>query len=190
MIYYDSLENYQSEGRPACVTIGKFDGLHLGHQRLIDCVKAYERQGCVSIMLCLNMKADAISGREYPQPIYSAEERIKLLESRGPQVLIDYDFTWESAQLEAKTFLEDCLVGRLGAKYIVVGDDFCFGKDRRGNIDYLKSEEQRLGYSTIVCTKVESEGRVVSSSCIRKFIREGDTDLAAKMLNRGYFEAN
>ncbi len=171
----------------SCVTIGKFDGLHLGHQVLLDELKEYESRGLTSIMLTIDFVEKDFPDRKNSNQIYSESERVMMLEKNGPQVMIAYPFTRETMQTDPEVFLKEVLIEKLGAKVIVTGDDFCFGKDRKGNSDFLKAMQEKYDYKAVICDRFKVGEDIVSSSLIREKLKDGDLVTAEKYLNQEYF---
>ena len=185
MIYLRNTTDFKFNN--TCVTIGKFDGLHLGHQLLIDTIRACEKEGLTSVMLSLDILPGTFDGNVPQQRIYTEAERVEMLEKKGPQIMISYPFTRETLSTEAEVFLKEVLIDRLGAKVIVMGDDFCFGKNRLGDAGFLTARAELYGYRTVVCPRIMYKGEVVSSTLIRARLAEGDRAGAAELLNPGYF---
>ncbi len=128
------------------VALGKFDGLHRGHQRLFEELKAYkEKWGYQTVVFTFDFHPSGLfSGK--PQPlIYTGDERRKIVETMGIDVLIEYPFTQETAHMQPEEFVRDVLVGRLDAKAIVVGDDFHFGYQRCGDVKFMKARSKEYG---------------------------------------------
>ncbi len=157
------------------VTIGKFDGLHIGHKALIKELIRYKQKGAKTVVLRLDIPSDE-------QSLRSEEERIGILRDLGVDIYIRLSFTDELARMSADRFISDILVERLGACAVVVGEDFRFGYGRTGNIDTLINAGRESGFVTDVVDKLRIEGRIVSSSCIREFLKKGENDKAGKML--------
>lgn len=189
MIFISGTKDIYMEN--TAVAIGKFDGLHLGHQSLIQKVNSYKNGGMTSVILTFNYNpASMLSGKE-PELIYTAEERRILARRMGVDVLIEYPFTEETAHMEAVDFIRDVLVQKLGARHIAVGEDFRFGNERRGNTDLLMGMSLPLGYSAHICPKVRtwlpSEGEVeISSTLIRQAVAKGDMETAHQLLGTPY----
>jgi riboflavin kinase/FMN adenylyltransferase len=168
------------------VTLGKFDGLHLGHQLLLDQVKAYKNQGYTTVMFSfLYHPCNLFSEKEF-ELIYTEEEKKTKLKKSGLDVLISYPFTQETRSIEPEAFIKDILVDRLDAKAIVVGSDFHFGYERRGDVRLLKKFEKTYGYKVIVCEKKKSSEGIISSSLIRNELKEGNIEAANAMLGQPY----
>lgn len=185
MIYIHNTKDFHFEN--TVVTIGKFDGLHLGHQMLFSEMKKYTQMGLKSVVLSFDFSPLEILRGQKVAPIYSEEEKIKLLEANGPDVYIEYPFNAETAGTEAIDFLKDVLIGKLGARVIVAGDDFAFGKDRKGDAQFLRTYAPEYGYEAVICPKLMIGEEAVSSTAIRGKIERGDRAGADLMLNRSYF---
>lgn len=168
------------------VTLGKFDGMHLGHQQLIDLVISYKKQGLTAVMFSFLMHpGNLFSDKEF-ELIYTEEEKLAKLSHTGIDVLISYPFTEETRSMEPEGFIKDILIGKLEAKVIVVGEDFRFGNQRKGDVAFLKKYEEQYGYKVIACVKKKWKNEVISSSSIRKAIKDGDMESANAMLGKPF----
>lgn len=172
--------------RNTVVTLGKFDGIHIGHQDLIDQVILYKKQGYKGVMFTFSYHPSNLVSKEEIKLIYTEEEKIEKVKSRGIDVLVSYPFTKETMSIEGEDFIKKVLIERLDAKYIVVGEDFRFGYKRRGDISLLKELEDKFGYKTIVCEKKKWNNQVVSSSRIRSKLSEGKLRQVNSMLGHPY----
>lgn len=184
MEFISGTKNFKLE--KTCVTLGKFDGIHLGHMRLLNELKRFEAQGFKSVMFTFDLyPCDLFSGGE-AYMIYTHNEKRRLLENIGPQVLLSYPFTAETADMLPETFVREVLIGQLDARAVVVGSDFCFGRGRSGNIELLQRLSGKYGYELVVCDKVRQNGKIVSSTLIREVISEGRMEYAGELLGRPY----
>ena len=157
------------------VTIGKFDALHIGHRALVERMVPFKSRGLKSVVLRLDIR----SGEK---PLRTETERIGLLEALGADIYIRHDFTERDARMSAGDFIKNVIVGKLGAKAVVVGEDFRFGYERRGDADMLIREGARYGFETVVVGKVSFMGDEVSSSRIRRALSAGRTEEASAMM--------
>jgi riboflavin kinase/FMN adenylyltransferase len=173
--------------RNSAVTLGKFDGIHLGHQLLLDKVISFKQQGYLAIMFSfLYHPGNLFSDKEF-EMIYSEDEKVAKLRQMDMDVLISYPFTEATRSIEPEDFIKDILVGQMDAKVIVVGNDFRFGRNRRGDIELLKQYENVYGYQLIACEKRTWKDEIISSSSIRNKIKEGNIKDANEMLGQPYF---
>ncbi len=170
----------------SCITLGKFDGLHRGHQLLFSYLYKYEKQGYTSVMFTFDYHPGNLFSDREIDLIYTEEEKKALLTEQGPQVLISYPFTKESASMEPEEFIRKVLIEQLDAKIIVVGDDYHFGRKRRGDIAMLREFSKDYGYELIVCEKLKFEGQEISSTRIRRELSLGHMEQVNDMLGHPY----
>ena len=169
------------------VALGKFEGIHRGHQLLMDEVKKQELHGLQSVVFTFDRptRSSLTCDTKYKQ-IYTKEERKTILEKRGINILIEHPFTKEFAALTPERFIREVLVEKVGAKVIVVGTDFHFGKNRSGSILDLEKLEEECGYHLIVVEKLQLDGKDISSTRIRASLEKGDMEEASALLGRNY----
>lgn len=171
----------------SAVTLGKFDGLHLGHQLLLDKVISYKEQGLTAVMFTFHLHpGNLFSNREF-ELIYTEEEKVTKLSRTKMDVLVSYPFTEETKNIEPEDFIKEILVKKLGAKVIVVGDDFRFGHNRRGDAKLLKALSQTYGYEVVDCERRKWKDRIISSSEIRQELGQGNMEAVNAMLGQPYF---
>jgi riboflavin kinase / FMN adenylyltransferase len=175
----------------AVITIGNFDGVHIGHQALFHEVieKADAMDGTSIVMTFEPHPVRVLKQNGHPPLITLYEQKVELIESSGIDVLICVPFTLEFAAIPAKKFVEDILLTRIGMKAIVVGKDYTFGKDRKGDIKLLQTYANTLGFEVIVAdwilTLNKSPDRI-SSTRTRELVMAGKVDEAQKLLGRYY----
>lgn len=164
------------------ITIGKFDGVHRGHRRLLEGVLAEKKQG---------YRACVISIHANPEPqrsvIYTRAEKQSLCKTLGVDVLAEYTLDAELRALAPEQFVAEVLCRRFNGKVIVVGEDFRFGKNRSGDITLLQCMEKRYGYRTVCVPEVEEDGMRISSTRIRTLLKEGAVEEAGRLLGQPYF---
>ncbi len=163
------------------VTVGKFDGFHLGHRKLLEAVLREKENGYASCVISFSTEVDTERS-----VIYTKEEQRKLCEALGVEVLAEYPLGETIREMSGEQFVAEVLCGRLQAKVIVAGEDFRFGKDRSGEITLLKALEGKYGYRTVCVPKVEEEQVRISSTEIRKLLAEGKVKEANRLLGRPY----
>lgn len=168
------------------VSLGKFDGLHRGHQLLVHYVLEQKRAGYRAVMFTFLYHPGTLFSDKEIELIYTEEEKKYLLEQYNMDVLISYPFTEETAGMEPEAFIKEVLIEKLDARKIVVGSDYCFGHNRKGNVALLKDMSKVYGYELAVFDKLEVDGQVVSSSYIRSLISNGDIRKANELLGRPY----
>lgn len=175
MQYITEIESYQSK-KKSVVTLGKFDGLHRGHQKLVEKVQEYTSDELVSIVCSFDMGKDVL---------LTETEKQRQLETKA-DVLIAVPFTEALREMEAEVFIEEVLVKRFHAAYIVVGTDFCFGHKKRGNVQMLEQYADRYGYHLDVIEKEEYDGQEISSTRIRAALEAGEVAYANQLLGYLY----
>lgn len=170
------------------VTIGTFDGVHLGHRALIArAVNEASDRGAASAVLSWDRHpAATLRPDKMPALLCSPERKVELLSERGQDILAVLPFDHDLSQWPAERFVEDVLVRGLGARAVVVGENWRFGKGAAGNVELLTEMGTTLGFEVIGMKLEESGGEPVSSSRIRKLIAEGDLDGAAILLGRRF----
>lgn len=187
----NSIESITKPFKNAVVTIGNFDGVHIGHQSLFHGVmgKADSING-TSVAITFNPHPVKILRKNGHLPLITIhEQKIELIEKTGLDVLICIPFTPELAQLPALEFVRDLLVKRIGMKAIVVGNDYAFGKNREGNTEFLKSCSKEYGFEVIVADWISVSNTLsgrISSTEIRKLVADGKVTEAQKLLGRYY----
>ena len=187
----DRLENISQPFKNAVITIGNFDGVHIGHQALFHEVieKAVAIDGTSIAMTFEPHPLRVLQKNSLPPLITVYEQKNELIERTGIDVLICIPFTREFASLSAAAFIKDLLVAKIGMRAIVVGKDYTFGRNREGNLSVLKSYASELGYEVIVAEWIKAEREVadrISSTKIRELIMAGEVEPARKMLGRHY----
>lgn len=170
------------------IALGKFEGLHRGHQLLLDEIQKQKNKGLKSAVFTFDMPPkSALSGDRGYEQIYTKEERKQILARRGIDILIEHPFTKEFSSLCPEDFIRKVLVEKAGAKAVVVGTDFRFGKKRSGGIEHLQALSKELGYELIVLHKLTDEEGDISSTRIRELIASGDMEKAEELLGRPCF---
>ncbi len=177
-----------SEDRFTAVTLGNFDGIHLGHQMLISTVKKYsERYKLASVVFSFYPHPMSLfKGDDIFYTILSSNEKKMVVEELDVDILVQYPFTREFAEMKAEDFAE-LLFNQVKCKVLVVGEDYCFGKNRTGNYDLLCKLGAQRGVEVIKISSVNDDGRRVSSTRIRKCIREHRIKEVNRLLNKPYF---
>ena len=168
------------------VTMGKFDGLHLGHRQLIELTVSYKEQGLTAVMFTFNLHPNNLFSEKEFDLIYTEEEKRVKLQEMGMDIMISYPFTEETRNMEPEDFIREVIINTLDAKVLIVGEDFCFGKNRKGNVELLRQYEQKGFFQVIACEKKKYKGEIISSSAIRRLLNKGDIQAANKLLGQPY----
>ncbi len=188
MRYVKWLSHYLDRRRSA-VTFGKFDGLHLGHQKLIERVlKLKEQENIVGTVCAFDMRPLWKAKGLGMERLMTGKERYHHLD-RQMDYLVECPFTEKFRSMTAEEFIRSVICGVFHAKYVVVGTDFHFGRDQGGDVLTLKAYEEEYGYELVVVEKERYNGNIISSTYIRDVLKEGNVRLANYLL--GYpFEVN
>ncbi len=183
---YRSDEVTVIEQRPTVVTIGNFDGMHTGHQRLFkEAVERARTRQARSVGLTFEphpmafFRPDAAPERLTPMP-YKAQEMAR----QGVDAVVVWDFDERLSSRSPTAFVEDILVDTLGAVHVVVGRDFRFGKKRAGDVETLEALGEEFGFSVTVADVVTYEGEKIGSTRIREALLQGAIREARAMLGR------
>lgn len=170
------------------VTMGNFDGVHLGHQELLrKAVGRAKELGLPSIALSFYPHPlKVLNPSKAPPMLLPLDEKAKLFESFGLDYFLCIRFTQDFASLKAFAFVKEVLVESLGVKEVFIGGDFRFGRGREGDVRYLKDVGSRFDFFVRVVEPVVVEGQLVSSTRIRRLLIGGDVQGAWKLLGRPY----
>ena len=168
------------------LTLGNFDGVHLGHQRIFRQVrqKAQEIGGeSIAYTFCPH-PVQLLKPELEPFLLLPVDERLRLIGELGIDVTICARFTPEFASLRAEEFVRDILHRQIGVREVYVGQNTTFGRGREGSVSLLKVFGKRYGFTVEAVEPVEVMGALISSSRVRKLIRQGDMREAADLLGR------
>ena len=187
MKIYKGLETEFNCKNPV-VTIGTFDGLHIGHQKIIERVREEAQKiNGESVLLTFYPHPRSVIESERPISLLQAhEDKLVELEALGLQHLIILPFTSELSTMSAYNFIKDILVAHINLKKIVLGYDHHFGNNREGNIEFLNKHAQSMGFDVIEIPAKEIDEIKISSTKIREAIRNGEIEKASKFLGKPY----
>ncbi|OQY11744.1 MAG: riboflavin biosynthesis protein RibF [Desulfobacteraceae bacterium 4572_19] len=190
MELFNSLESIKTSFENAVVTIGNFDGVHIGHRALLkETVKYAKKINGTSVVITFNPHPLKVLKENGPPVITRYDQKIELIAESGVDIVICIPFTKEFASFTAIRFLEEILIKKIAMKAIVVGEDYAFGKKRSGNIEFLKEQSEKFNFKVIIPDLIQMEGLLIgkiSSTKIREIIMDGDVNLAPKLLGRFY----
>jgi len=172
----------------AVVTIGNFDGVHLGHREIFRRVvrKARELDGSATVFTFVPHPLRLLAPEHPLRLINTYAEKERLIEASCIDVLISAPFTSEMAQMPARRFVEDVLVDRVGLCHLVVGYDYAFGRNREGDARFLARMGQELGFAVEVLDPLKAGGKVYSSTRIRELVSAGDVAGVVGLLGRHF----
>lgn len=187
-IYRDVSTLRPSEFRAPAVTLGVFDGVHLGHRAIFEALaEAAGRTGGEKVVVTFDRHPRAVVAGEAPPTLTSLEHRLALFERAGIDAAVVLRFDETLAAVSAEDFLREILIDGIGARTIVLGSDAHFGRGRAGNIAFLEQHQARHGYELVPVRLLPSEaGDTASSTATRKAVLEGRLDDAARLLGRSF----
>lgn len=182
------LYNLPSKKRGCVLTVGNYDGVHLGHQHMIEVLKRRAAElGCTATVLAFEP-----SSKEFIDPVGAParltrwREKYLLLRALGVARLVTLPFDEQMRAMSPQRFVDELLVDALGARHLVVGDDFRYGSHAAGTIDSLRAAGHARGFSVEQIPPFVADGVRVSSTAVRERLEQGDYDGAARLLGRRY----
>ena len=174
--------------RGSVISIGNYDGVHVGHRELIRALKDQAR--------AFSAPATVMTFEPYPQKYFRPDdpptrlttfrEKLELLQDSGVDRVICLRFNQDLAETKADEFIERCLVERLDVRHLVVGKDFRFGRGRKGSVELLRELAPAHGFGVTGVNTIRIDGERVSSSRIRELLRNGDLNRARALLGRRF----
>ena len=170
----------------SAVAIGKFDGIHIGHQALLQCIINKKKDNMRAVVFTFSPSPEEFFRGQILPAIDTVEEKRSNFEKMGVDILIEYPLTKESAAISPQSFMEDILYKGLNAGYVVSGKDLSFGDKGAGNADMLQEFAKDKGFCYEMIDKVCVDGCEVSSTSVRETIVKGDMELVSRMLGRRY----
>lgn len=174
-------------GEPTVVTIGKFDGRHKGHQKLLQRMLELKKQhGWKTAVFSFDTMPSGMITGETVTMITTNQERRNNMEQMGIDYLVEYPFTPEVSHMEPEAFVRDILVGQMGARAIVVGTDCGFGYKRSGNAKLLDELASRYGYQAVILEKEQDGLRDISSTYVKEQLNAGNIEKANELLGEPY----
>ncbi|WP_426359999.1 bifunctional riboflavin kinase/FAD synthetase [Pseudocolwellia sp. HL-MZ19] len=182
------IHNIQPEHNGCVLTIGNFDGVHLGHKEVINALikQAKELNSIAAVMVFEPQPRELFSPETAPARLCRLRDKYTLLASLGVERLICVNFNQKFATQSAENFIEDLLVNKLGIKSLIVGDDFRFGKSRKGNYNMLLEAGKASGFNVSDTASYKILDQRISSTEIRKALENDDLEQAEMMLGRPY----
>jgi riboflavin kinase / FMN adenylyltransferase len=174
--------------QPLALTIGNFDGVHLGHQAMLERLKreARARRLPAAVMTFEPHPREFFAPDQAPTRLSSLREKLEVLAALGVDRAYVCRFSFDLARTTPDAFVERMLVQGLGVRWLMVGDDFRFGARRGGDFGLLRTLAPRYGYEVQAMASVTAEDRRVSSTAVREALAAGELELAARLLGRGY----
>ena len=182
------VQNLKKQILSPILTIGNFDGVHLGHQALFKKISARAKEiNGASVVVTFEPHPVKVLAPEKGLPLLTTfDQKIKLIEKSEIDNVICVDFTRSFAAQSQREFIKNLLIDKINVKEVILGHDFFFGRGREGNTMSLMKMGEELGFKVDFLDPVELNGEIISSSLIRDQLREGNVKSAAKYLGRLY----
>lgn len=186
-IISDIYTPFLDKSEKCCVTLGKFDGVHLGHQRLFEIMRR-EFPDQISVAFTFDFSIRSILSGNPAKNLFSTDEKRQLLEKQGIDVLVECPFSDAVRTMAPERFVKEILVDFLHVKTIVIGDDFHFGFNRQGDARLLEELADVYGYKFVKIEKVkDSYGLEIGSTRIRDELKKGNIEKVNELLGFPYF---
>ncbi len=184
----DGLENIKQKIPYPVLTLGNFDGVHLGHQALFKMLqeRAKKKKGTSVVFTFVPHPLSVIAPERAPKLLTTYKDKIKLIENCGIDLIVCAHFTKEFAKIKAEDFISNVLCEIFDVKEIFIGSNYLFGKGRKGSPILLKKMGKELGFTVTVLNEIQVDKATISSSKIRNLIAKGSVDEAARFLGRKY----
>lgn len=184
----DGIENLKDKLPYPVLTIGNFDGVHLGHQAIFKMLieRAREKNGTSIVFTFVPHPLRVIAPERSPKLLTTYKDKLKLIQDSGIDVIICTNFTKEFANIPAENFVTEVLCKTLGVKEIFIGSNYLFGKGRRGSPELLKELGEKCGFEVTIVDEIKISNTPLSSSGIRTLVAKGKVDEAAVLLGRLY----
>lgn len=176
---------FQIEGSSA-VAIGKFDGIHRGHIRLLKNILAKKALGLKAVVFTFDPPVSVFFGKLSEKELSPLEEKRKFFEELGIDVLVEFPLNDNTASISAEVFVERILAFQMHTKYIAAGSDLSFGYKGSGNKELLLALAEKFDYQVEIIPKVTEGEREISSSYVREEVEAGHMEMAGKLLGRSY----
>ena len=184
MLIYNSLNNVSLTENTA-VAVGFFDGMHIGHQKVVETALSYKKQGLKTCVFSFVVGQSSYRKERATHRILSMKDKAEFLRGMGVDYLISPNFD-EFKNLMPFEFVRDILYTKLKTKVVCCGSDFRYGKDAAGNVSLLTGDCMNFGIKTEIVDSVNIDDTTASSTVIRGALQSGELELAAKVLGRPY----
>jgi riboflavin kinase/FMN adenylyltransferase len=172
-------------GKKTAIALGRFDGVHVGHRALLERAVAYARENDL-MSVCFSFREETYPGAPARGVLTTEKEKLDLIREIGIDTLLHPPFAPPVIDIPHDRFLHTYLINQWKARMIAVGYDFHFGKNRIGDVSFLKSEAEKRGVEVDILRPVTSEGEVVKATIIRGLLRDGHLEKANRLLGRPY----
>ena len=162
----------------SAVTLGKFDGIHRGHKKLVEAILRQKEEGLTAVLVALGGGT---------RSIFTKEERRTILEEMGVDILLECPLNGRIRNMKAENFIREILIGDLQTSFVAVGEDFRFGHERKGTPDMLAEYGKKYGFQTEIISKEMDGRRKISSTYIREELARGNMEKFSELMGRDFF---
>lgn len=173
-------------GKNSAVAIGKFDGIHRGHKKLLQEILACKAQGLLAVVFTFDPPASSFFAGKQVRELTTREEKRRRFAAMGVDVLIEFPLNYETAAIEPERFVKEVLVKNMNMRFIAAGTDLSFGAKGAGNAALLQSLAKRYEYRVDIIDKICENGREISSTYLREEVEKGNMETAAVLLGEPY----
>lgn len=171
---------------PTAVAIGKFDGLHRGHRKLLKEIIEAKKKGLTSVVFTFNPPPEVLFGVRPLKDLTTMEEKRKLFAEMGVDILIEYPLNRENAAIEPEAFVREILIEQMSMEFLAAGYDVSFGKGGKGDAELLKKLAPECGFTVEIIDKLREHGREISSTYVREEVQAGHMDEVRELLGEPY----
>ena len=187
MKIFNSLDDIPDNHRPSSITIGNFDGLHIGHIELLkNTIALAKANNTVPVVLSFDPMPEEYFRNEYFFRLMSNTEKSGFIEDYGIEEIILIPFNEKFSKMDKNKFIDEVLIKKLNAKHVVVGNDFRFGHKRIGDVKLLKSYGHDRGIEVTIVSLIEILGKKISSTNIRELLILGKISEANSILGKPF----
>jgi len=184
----DGLDGIKQKLPYPVLTLGNFDGVHLGHKSIFQMLKdrAAKQKGTSIVFTFVPHPLSVIAPERAPKLLTTYKDKIRLIENSGIDVIICTHFTKDFAKISAEDFVREILCKTLNVREVFIGSNYLFGKGRKGSPELLKKIGRECGFDVTIVKEIKIDGVTLSSSQIRRLIAKGKVDEASRFLGRQY----
>jgi len=187
MKIFNSLDDIPDNHGPSSITIGNFDGLHIGHMELLkNTITLAKANNTIPVVLTFNPMPEEYFQNEYFFRLMNNTEKLDFIEDYGIEEIILIPFNEKFSKMDKNRFIDEVLIKKLNAKHIIVGNDFRFGHKRIGDVKLLKSYGHDKGIEVTIVSLIEISGKKISSTSIRKLLISGKISEANNILGKPF----
>lgn len=172
--------------RDTAVAIGKFDGLHIGHRRLLDEILEQKKNGLAACVFTFDPAPAVLFGASDGRELMTREEKRAQLERMGVDILVEFPLSMQTAAIEPEVFVSEILAKQMNVRFIAAGTDLSFGAKGRGNAELLQQKAGEFDYQVKTIDKVKYGDREISSTYVREQVEAGNMLLVEQLLGRPY----